>query len=71
VRHFADFIDVPYATQIMQDIEHYGIQVYNFPFDPEEDDDELIAQNSTLRVSQIPQLISESLEKQSVEVWIR
>ncbi|PLW04946.1 hypothetical protein PCASD_24395, partial [Puccinia coronata f. sp. avenae] len=38
-----------FKERIMQDIEHYGIQVYNFPFDPEEDDDELIAQNSTLR----------------------
>ena len=42
----------------MQDIEHYGIQIYNFPFDPEEDDDELIAQNSELRVSLTLQLMS-------------
>lgn len=34
----------------MQDIEHYQIPVYNFPFDPEEDDDEVIAENSELRV---------------------
>ena len=35
--------------QIMEDIEHYGIPVYNFPYDVEEDDEETIADNSELR----------------------
>ncbi|KAA1077956.1 hypothetical protein PGT21_024869 [Puccinia graminis f. sp. tritici] len=38
-----------FKERVMQDIEHYEIPIYNFPFDPEEDDDEVIAQNSELR----------------------
>ena len=34
----------------MEDIEHYGIPVYNFPYDVEEDDEETIIDNSELRV---------------------
>lgn len=34
----------------MEDIEHYGIPVYNFPYDVEEDDEDTIADNSELRV---------------------
>lgn len=34
----------------MEDIEHYNIPVYNFPYDIEEDDEETIADNSELRV---------------------
>lgn len=34
----------------MEDIEHYGIPVYNFPYDVEEDDEETIQDNSELRV---------------------
>lgn len=34
----------------MQDIEHYDIPVYNFPYDVEEDDEETIQDNSELRV---------------------
>lgn len=37
----------------MEDIEHYGIPVYNFPYDVEEDDEDTIADNSELRVSLI------------------
>ena len=36
--------------QIMEDIEHYDIPVYNFPYDVEEDDEETIQYNSELRV---------------------
>jgi cell division control protein 11 len=36
--------------QIMEDIEHYDIPVYNFPYDVEEDDEETIQDNSELRV---------------------
>ncbi len=35
----------------MEDIEHYDIPVYNFPFDIEEDDEDTIQDNSELRVS--------------------
>lgn len=34
---------------IMEDIEHYRIPVYNFPFDVEEDDEDTIEENSELR----------------------
>jgi cell division control protein 11 len=36
----------------MEDIEHYDIPVYNFPYDVEEDDEETIQDNSELRVCQ-------------------
>ena len=35
--------------QVMEDIEYYGIPVYNFPYDVEEDDEDTIADNSELR----------------------
>lgn len=35
----------------MEDIEHYDIPVYNFPYDVEEDDEDTIEDNSELRVS--------------------
>jgi cell division control protein 11 len=38
-----------FKKRIMQDIEHYAIPVYNFPYDVEEDDDETIQDNSELR----------------------
>jgi hypothetical protein len=39
----------------MEDIEHYDIPIYNFPYDVEEDDEETIIDNSELRVSrQVP-----------------
>ena len=37
----------------MEDIEHYDIPVYNFPYDVEEDDEETIQDNSELRVRDI------------------
>jgi septin family protein len=37
-------------AQIMEDIEHYDIPIYNFPYDVEEDDEETIIDNSELRV---------------------
>ena len=33
----------------MEDIEYYGIPVYNFPYDAEEDDEDTIQDNSELR----------------------
>jgi hypothetical protein len=35
----------------MEDIEHYNIPIYNFPYDIEEDDEDTIEENSELRVS--------------------
>ena len=40
-------------VQIMEDIEHYDIPVYNFPYDVEEDDEETIQDNSELRVCDV------------------
>ena len=37
-------------VQIMEDIDHYEIPIYNFPYDIEEDDEETIADNIDLRV---------------------
>lgn len=37
----------------MEDIEHYDIPVYNFPYDVEEDDEETIQDNSELRVCDV------------------
>lgn len=37
----------------MEDIEHYDIPVYNFPYDVEEDDEETIQDNSELRVGHL------------------
>ena len=34
----------------MEDIDHYNIPIYNFPFDIEEDDEETVEENSELRV---------------------
>ena len=34
----------------MEDIDHYEIPIYNFPYDIEEDDEETIADNTELRV---------------------
>lgn len=33
----------------MQDIEHYNIPIYNFPYDIEEDDEDTVEENSELR----------------------
>ncbi|KAL7422763.1 Cell division control protein 11 [Cryptotrichosporon argae] len=38
-----------FKKRIMEDIEYYGIPVYNFPYDQEEDDEETIQDNSELR----------------------
>ncbi|KIL70631.1 hypothetical protein M378DRAFT_6583 [Amanita muscaria Koide BX008] len=38
-----------FKKRIMEDIEHYDIPVYNFPYDVEEDDEETIQDNSELR----------------------
>ncbi|KAG1442680.1 hypothetical protein G6F56_010966 [Rhizopus delemar] len=36
-------------VNIMEDIEHYSIPIYNFPYDVEEDDEDTIEENSELR----------------------
>lgn len=40
-----------FKRRIMEDIEHYNIRIYNFPYDVEEDDEDTIEENSELRVS--------------------
>lgn len=37
-------------SQVMEDITHYGIPIYDFPFDVEEDDEDTVVDNSELRV---------------------
>jgi cell division control protein 11 len=39
------------SLQVMEDIDHYDIPVYNFPYDVEEDDEETIQENMELRVT--------------------
>lgn len=39
-----------HRTKIMEDIDHYDIPIYNFPYDPEEDDEDTIEDNMELRV---------------------
>jgi len=38
-----------FKKRIMEDIDHYEIPIYNFPYDVEEDDEETIADNIELR----------------------
>ncbi|CAE6403848.1 unnamed protein product [Rhizoctonia solani] len=38
-----------FKKRVMEDIEYYGIPVYNFPYDVEEDDEDTIQDNSELR----------------------
>ncbi|RUS13850.1 Septin-domain-containing protein [Endogone sp. FLAS-F59071] len=38
-----------FKKRIMQDIEHYNIPIYNFPYDVEEDDEDTVEENSELR----------------------
>jgi cell division control protein 11 len=42
----------------MEDIEHYNIPIYNFPYDVEEDDEDTIEENSELRVKKITIIIT-------------
>lgn len=50
-----------FKKRIMDDIEYYGIPVYNFPYDVEEDDEETIQDNSELRVRGFLQLSGTSI----------
>ncbi|KAJ3540555.1 hypothetical protein NMY22_g4247 [Coprinellus aureogranulatus] len=38
-----------FKKRIMEDIDHYDIPIYNFPYDVEEDDEETIQENKELR----------------------
>ncbi|KAF9573145.1 hypothetical protein EC968_008994 [Mortierella alpina] len=38
-----------FKKRVMEDIAHYNIPIYNFPYDPEEDDEETVEENSELR----------------------
>ncbi|KAK0476734.1 septin [Armillaria novae-zelandiae] len=39
-----------FKKRVMEDIEHYDIPIYNFPYDVEEDDEDTIQENMELRV---------------------
>lgn len=39
-----------FKKRVMEDIEHYEIPIYSFPYDVEEDDEETVMDNSELRV---------------------
>ena len=51
----ADTLTPPELTAfkklIMEDIAHYKIPIYNFPYDEEEDEEETILENNELRVT--------------------
>ncbi|KAF9264052.1 GTP binding protein [Marasmius fiardii PR-910] len=38
-----------FKKRIMEDIEHYDIPIYNFPYDIEEDDEDVVAENLELK----------------------
>ncbi|CAH1762386.1 2098_t:CDS:10 [Entrophospora sp. SA101] len=38
-----------FKKRIMEDIDHYNIPIYNFPYDIEEDDEDTVEENSELR----------------------
>ncbi|RKP05025.1 Septin-domain-containing protein [Thamnocephalis sphaerospora] len=40
---------IEFKRRVMEDIDHYKIPIYNFPFDDEEDDDDTIEENCELR----------------------
>ena len=40
-----------FKKRVMEDIAHYGIPVFQFPSDAEEEDQEVIAENAELKVS--------------------
>lgn len=44
----------------MEDIEHYNIPIYNFPFDIEEDDEDTVEENSELRVRRWDTLVAKT-----------
>lgn len=37
------------SLQVMADIAHYNIPIYDFPIDPEQDDEETVEENNELR----------------------
>lgn len=39
-----------FKKRVMEDIDHYDIPIYNFPYDIEEDDEDTITENTELRV---------------------
>ncbi|KAF9063433.1 putative Septin like protein spn3 [Rhodocollybia butyracea] len=55
-----------FKKRIMEDIQHYDIPVYNFPYDVEEDDEETIQENQELR-SLLPFAVMGSEEEIEVD----
>ncbi|POW11527.1 hypothetical protein PSTT_05289 [Puccinia striiformis] len=58
-----------FKERVMQDIEHYEIPIYNFPFDAEDDDEEVIAQNSELRALLPFAIVGSEEEIEVVVIW--
>ncbi|THU96747.1 septin [Dendrothele bispora CBS 962.96] len=55
-----------FKKRIMEDIQHYDIPVYNFPYDVEEDDEETIEMNQELRAL-LPFAIISSEEEVNID----
>ncbi|KAJ2926772.1 hypothetical protein H1R20_g10338, partial [Candolleomyces eurysporus] len=55
-----------FKKRIMEDIEHYDIPIYNFPYDVEEDDEDTIQDNMDLR-SLLPFAVVGSEEEVEIE----
>jgi hypothetical protein len=51
--------------KVMEDIDHYDIPVYNFPYDVEEDDEDTIQDNSELRVRHYSECVTQVHSHQS------
>lgn len=55
-----------FKKRIMEDIDHYAIPIYNFPYDVEEDDEETIQDNMELR-SLLPFAVMGSEEEVEID----
>ncbi|TIB96704.1 GTP binding protein [Wallemia mellicola] len=55
-----------FKKRVMEDIEHYEIPIYSFPYDVEEDDEETVMDNSELR-AMLPFAIVGSEEEMTID----
>jgi cell division control protein 11 len=55
-----------FKRRVMEDIEHYDVPIYNFPYDVEDDDEETVQDNSELR-AMLPFAIVGSEEEIEIE----
>lgn len=51
-----------FKSRIMEDIDHYRIPIYNFPYDPVEDDEDTIEENEELKAMLPFAVISHEME---------